>query len=71
MKYYFDVRDRLPIRDDRGRDFVQPSDAIQHAKFLAADIRAMERDIRPNLRIRVIGECGAMMHEEPVWRPSA
>jgi hypothetical protein len=71
MKYYFDQRDGLPIRDNCGRDFMRPSEAIQHAKYLAADIRAIERDVRPNLSIRVIGESGVTLHEEPVWRPPA
>lgn len=67
MRYYFDVRDRLPIRDRRGREFDCTWKAIVHAKHLAADIRSMENEVRPELRICVVAEPDSLLHEEPVY----
>lgn len=67
MRFYFDVNDRLAIRDEVGRDFTQPGEAIAHAKHLAADLRCLEREIRPCLSIRVMSEARRPIHEEPVF----
>lgn len=48
MRFYFDVRDRLAIRDGVGRDLGSVSQAVSHAKYLAADMRCLEPDIRPH-----------------------
>jgi hypothetical protein len=66
MRFYFDISDRLPIRDQVGRDFRLVSDAVVYAKYLAADLRCLEPDIRPRLSIRVIGEGPEPIHEEAV-----
>jgi len=52
MRFYFDVRDRLAIRDGVGRDLGSVSQAVSHAKYLAADMRCLEPDIRPRLSIQ-------------------
>ena len=39
MRFYFDISDRLPIRDQVGRDFRLVSEAVVYAKYLAADLR--------------------------------
>ena len=67
MRFYFDINDRLPIRDQVGRDFRQVSEAIVYAKYLAADMRCLEPDIRPQLSVRVIGEGLEQIHEEAVF----
>jgi hypothetical protein len=67
MRYYFYIQDRLPIRDEIGRDFKLVSEAVAHAKYLAADLRNLECDIRPHLSIQVIGECFERLHEEAVF----
>lgn len=67
MRFYFDVSDRLPIRDQVGRDFRLVSDAVVYAKYLAADLRCLEPDIRPQLSILVIGEGREPIHEEAVF----
>jgi hypothetical protein len=67
MRFYFDISDRLPIRDQVGRDFRLVSDAVVYAKYLAADLRCLEPDIRPRLSIRVIGEGPEPIHEEAVF----
>jgi hypothetical protein len=67
MRFYFDINDRLAIRDELGRDFGQPGEAIAHAKYLAADLRCLERDIRPGLSIQVMSEARKQIHQEPVF----
>jgi hypothetical protein len=67
MRFYFDISDRLPIRDQVGRDFSLASEAVVYAKYLAADLRCLEPDIRPLLSIRVIGEGLEPIHEEAVF----
>jgi hypothetical protein len=67
MRFYFDIRDRLAIRDDVGRDLRSASEAVVYAKYLAADFRCLESDIRPRLTIQVIGEGRMQIHEEAVF----
>ena len=67
MRFYFDVSDRLPIHGQVGRDFRLVSDAVVYAKYLAADLRCLEPDIRPQLSIQVIGEDREPIHEETVF----
>ena len=67
MRFYFDISDRLPIRDQVGRDFSLASEAVVYAKYLAADLRCLEPDIRPLLSIRVISERREPIHEEAVF----
>ena len=67
MRFYFDISDGLPIRDQVGRDFRLVWDAVVYAKYLAADMRCLEPDIRPRLSIRVIGEGLEPIHEESVF----
>jgi hypothetical protein len=49
MRFYFDICDRLAIRDEVGRDFKLVSNAVVHARYLAADLRCLEPNIRPQL----------------------
>ena len=67
MRFYFDISDGLPIRDHVGRDFGLASEAVIYAKYLAADLRCLEPDIRPRLSVRVIGEGLEPIHEEAVF----
>lgn len=67
MRFYFNISDRLPIRDEIGRDFKLVSEAVVYAKYLAADLRCLESDIRPQLSIQVIGEGSKRVHEEAVF----
>ena len=67
MRFYFDISDRLPIRDQVGRDFRLISEAVVYAKYLAADLRCLDPDIRPQLSIRVIDEGHEPIHEEAVF----
>ena len=67
MRFYFDIRDVRPIRDEVGRDFNLPSEAVLHAKYLAADLRCLENDTRPQLSIQVVSEGRKRIHEEVVF----
>jgi hypothetical protein len=67
MRFYFDIRDRLAIHDEVGRDLRSASEAVVYAKYLAADFRCLESDIRPRLTIQVIGEGRRQIHEEAVF----
>jgi hypothetical protein len=67
MRFYFEIRDRLAIRDEIGRDFKLVSDAVVYAKYLAADLRCLEPNIRAQLSIQVISEDREPIHEEAVF----
>jgi hypothetical protein len=67
MRFYFDTLDRLAIRDEVGRDLGSVSEAVVYAKYLAADLRCLEPDIRPRLSIQVIDEGREQVHEEAVF----
>lgn len=67
MRFYFDIRDKLAIPDEVGRDLKTVSEAVLHAKYLAADLRCLESSIRPRLTIQVIGEGRRQVHEEAVF----
>ena len=67
MRFYFNVRDELPIHDGLGREFDRVSDAVMHAKCLAADLRCLATDVRPHLSIQVFAEGSGQIHEEAVF----
>jgi uncharacterized protein DUF6894 len=67
MRFYFDIGDKLAIRDEVGRDLETVSEAIVYAKYLAADFRCLEPDARPRLSIQPIGEGNQRIHEEAVF----
>jgi hypothetical protein len=67
MRFYFNVSDRPTIRDEVGRDFKLASEAVLYAKYLAADLRCLEADVRPRLSIQVVGEGLEQIHEEAVF----
>jgi hypothetical protein len=64
MRYYFDLRNGVPIRDKNGLDFELVSGAILHAKKLAAELRAEHRPMMQDARVCVINEQGSVVHEE-------
>jgi len=67
MRFFFDISDCRSIRDEVGRDFDLPSKAVLHAKYLAADLRCLEYEIRPRLSIQVFGEGREPIHKEGVF----
>lgn len=67
MRFYFDINDYRPIRDEVGRDFNLPSEAVLHASYLAADLRCLEHAARPQLVIQVMSESREQIHKETVF----
>jgi hypothetical protein len=67
MRFYFNIRDKLPIDDELGREFARASDAVIFAKYLAADLRCLEPDERPRLSIHVVDANARRIHEERVF----
>ena len=67
MRFYFNIRDHRAIPDEVGRDFALASEAVIYAKYLAADLRCLETDVRPRLAVQVIGEDSRQIHEETVF----
>jgi hypothetical protein len=67
MRFYFEIRDKLVIHDEVGRDLNSVSEAVVYAKYLAADLRCLESDARPSLSIQVIGAGDKPIHEEVVF----
>jgi hypothetical protein len=71
MRFYFNIRDKLAIEDEVGREFALASDAVICAKHLAADLRCLETDFRPQLSIQVVDENARRIHEERVFGQGA
>jgi hypothetical protein len=67
MRYFFNLKDKLKIRDEVGREFEHDIDAVVFAKFLAADLRCLEVVKRPDLAIEVIAENAKRIHHEVVF----
>jgi uncharacterized protein DUF6894 len=67
MRFYFNIRDHRAIPDEVGRDFAFASEAVIYAKYLAADLRCLETDVRPQLAVQVTGEDSRQIHEEAVF----
>jgi hypothetical protein len=67
IRFYFDISDRLRIRDVVGCNFKLVLEAVVYAKYLAVDLRCLEPDIRPRLSIQVIREGFEQIHEEAVF----
>lgn len=65
--YYFDRKDGVPVRDNKGIDFASTSEAIEYSKKLAADIRNEGRQRDRCLTIVVTDESGTEVHREPVY----
>jgi hypothetical protein len=65
--YYFDVRDRIPVRDRHGLEFPTSLGAIEHSKDIAKRLRADPRRKEGALTVVVIDESGAEVHRERVY----
>jgi hypothetical protein len=67
MRFFFNIRDQGAIQDAVGREFGVASQAVVYAKYLAADLRCLETNVRPQLSIQVVGEDAHQVHEESVF----
>ena len=66
-RYYFDLKDGHPKLDATGADFATSTDAIQHSRQLAQELRNDARMSDPDLQVLVINENGAEIHREVVF----
>ncbi len=64
--YFFDTKDGVTVRDSRGHSFKLDSQAIEHSKMLAADMRLKGPINEADLRICVVNEQGHEIHVELV-----
>jgi hypothetical protein len=64
--YFFDIKDGVTVRDRSGVSFRLDSEAIEHSKMLAREMRQRGRDREANLRVCVTNESGSQIHEELV-----
>jgi hypothetical protein len=70
--YYFDVKDRVTVRDRTGLEFPTAGAAIEHCKELGRRLRGDPRlPNDPTLSICVIDESGTEIHQEKVYKGSA
>jgi hypothetical protein len=67
MRFFFNIRDKLEIQDEVGREFAIVSEAIVFAKQLAADMRCLETRVRPSFAIEVVAENAERIHREAVF----
>ena len=70
--YYFDMKDRVPVRDRVGLEFKTNSPAIEHSKNLArraGHAKGQAKDKK--LCIVVLNQSGKEVHREPVYPPTA
>jgi hypothetical protein len=67
MRFFFNLRDNLEIEDGVGREFACASEAVDFARYLAADIRCLEATVRPALAIEVVAEETGPVHREFVF----
>lgn len=64
--YFFDIRDGVTVRDRFGVSLRLDSEAIEHSKMLAREMRQQGRGHEANLRVCVTNESGSQIHEELV-----
>ena len=67
MRFFFNLRDKLEIEDGVGREFARASEAVDFARYLAADIRCLETTVRPALAVEVVAEEVGRVHRELVF----
>ncbi len=66
-KYYFDMKDGVPVRDKVGVELSDRSAAVQFSKDLAAKQRMQSPAGRGDLFIAVIDESGREVHRELIY----
>ena len=65
--YYFDMKDGIPVRDNKGVEFPTTLAAIKHSEELARRLRDDKRPRDRGLSVVVIDETGREIHREPVY----
>jgi hypothetical protein len=67
-KFFFDMKDGVPMRDRVGIDFKNNEEAIEHCKELARHFRDDSLRDDQDLEISVINALGREIHHEYVHR---
>jgi hypothetical protein len=67
-KFFFDMKDGVPMRDKVGIDFEGNPEAIKHCKELAQHFRDNSLRQDNDLEISVVNELGREIHSEFVHR---
>ena len=68
QKYFFDMKDGVPMRDRVGVEFNTNAEAIQHGKEIAQDFRDNSLRDDQELEISVVNEGGREIYREFVHR---
>lgn len=68
QKFFFDMRDGVPMRDRVGIEFKTDADAITHCKEMAQDFRDNSLRNDQDLEIAVVNSGGREIHREFVHR---
>jgi hypothetical protein len=68
QKFFFDMKDGVPMRDRIGIEFKTDADAITHSKELAQRFRDDSLRDDKDLEIAVVNSLGREIHREFVHR---
>ncbi len=68
QKFFFDMKDGVPMRDRIGIEFNTNAEAIRHCKEIAQDFRDNSLRDDQDLEILVVNESGREIHREFVHR---
>lgn len=68
QKFFFDMRDGVPMRDRVGIEFNTNAEAISHCRRIAQDFRDNSLRNDQDLEISVVNEAGREVHREFVHR---
>ncbi len=68
QKFFFDMKDGVPMRDRVGIEFNTNAEAISHCKEIAQDFRDNSLRDDQDLEILVVNEIGREIHREFVHR---
>lgn len=68
QKFYFDMKDGVPMRDKVGTDFRGNLEAIEHCRELAQHFRDNSLRDDKDLQISVVNALGREIHREFVHR---
>jgi hypothetical protein len=71
QKFFFDMKDGVPLRDRIGIDFKTNAEAIDHCKELAQHFRDDSLRDDEDLEISVVNASGREIHREYVHREPA
>jgi len=68
QKFFFDMKDGVPLRDRLGIEFMTSAEAIVHGKELAQHFRDDSLTDDQDLEISVVNSLGREIHREFIHR---